>query len=49
MSPYLYSENSDLASPKKKSRKKEKILEKLLSNKAKFNEKAALFNLINSL
>ncbi|CAD8123555.1 unnamed protein product [Paramecium sonneborni] len=49
MSPYQFSENSELGSPKKKSRKKEKILEKLLSNRAKFNEKVSLFNLINSL
>ncbi|CAK68695.1 unnamed protein product (macronuclear) [Paramecium tetraurelia] len=49
MSPYQFSEHSDLPSPKKQSRKKEKILEKLISNRAKFNERAALFNLINSL
>ncbi|CAD8121160.1 unnamed protein product [Paramecium sonneborni] len=49
MSPYQFSENFELASPNRRSRKKEKIIEKLLSNRGKFNEKASLFNLINSL
>ncbi|CAD8124475.1 unnamed protein product [Paramecium sonneborni] len=42
--------HSDPPSPtKQQNKKKERIVERLLSNRAKFNEKTALFNLINTL
>ncbi|CAD8204309.1 unnamed protein product [Paramecium octaurelia] len=48
--PNKYSDHSDPPSPtKQKSKKKERIVEKLLENRAKFNDRTALFNLINTL
>ncbi|TNV74958.1 hypothetical protein FGO68_gene9587 [Halteria grandinella] len=40
---------SDPPSPTKKQRKKERIVERLLSSRAKFDDRTALFNLINSI
>ncbi|CAD8122114.1 unnamed protein product [Paramecium sonneborni] len=40
---------SDPPSPIKQSQKKERVVEKLLENREKFNDKTALFNLINTL
>ncbi|CAD8210911.1 unnamed protein product [Paramecium pentaurelia] len=47
--PNKYSDHSDPPSPKKQSKKKERMVERLLTNRAKFNDRTALFNLINTL
>ncbi|CAK64959.1 unnamed protein product (macronuclear) [Paramecium tetraurelia] len=44
-----YYDHSDLSSPTRQSKKKERIVEQLLANRARFNDRTALFNLVNTL